>query len=74
MIKTLFFDNGNVAATDEHGRQVAEEQHPAWEIILRDKLARGVISMDTTVLRSAYPEETVQRIMSRLEPLTREAQ
>lgn len=64
MIKQLlFFRNGNVWASDERGFPVEEEQEPAWLIVIRDKLARGVIDDDTLVMRSHYSDMRVGEIL-----------
>jgi hypothetical protein len=64
MIKQLaFFNNGCVWASDERGFQVAEEQEPAWLVVIREKLARGVIDEDTKVMRSHYNDMTVGEIL-----------
>jgi hypothetical protein len=64
MIKQLaFFGNGNVWASDECGFQVPQEQEPAWLVVIREKLERGVINPDTIVMRSHYSTMTVGEIL-----------
>jgi hypothetical protein len=54
-----FFRNGNVWASDECGFPVVDEQDPAWLVVIREKLARGVIDESTVVMRSHYGDMTV---------------
>lgn len=49
-VKNLFFfPQGQVAATDADGQQVPSEQEPAWMVVLKDKVARGVVDDRTIV-------------------------
>lgn len=45
----MYFPSGNVAAFDENGQQVAEEQENAFILDLKDKAARACIGPKTTV-------------------------
>jgi hypothetical protein len=59
----VFHRNGSVWASDERGFQIAEEQEPAWWIVIQDKLARGVIDENTVVSRDHYSDMTVGEIV-----------
>lgn len=70
----MFFTNGNYAAFDGRGRQVAEEQGVAWFPIIQDKLSRGVIGDDTTVQMPGWGSTTVAELKAagRLNPPAKE--
>ena len=55
----MFFSNGNYAAFDVGGNQVAEEQGCAWFPVLQDKLNRGVIDEKTRVSMAGRESATV---------------
>ena len=59
----MFFSNGNYAAFDGKGSQIAEEQGCAWFPILQDKLNRGVIDENTKVSMAGWKLTTVAELI-----------
>lgn len=53
----FFFTNGNVAACDERGQQVPEEQGQSWRVVLEEKASRGVVD-DATIVHLPTGETT----------------
>ena len=56
MIRDLYFRysarvlvDGDVRACDERGERIREEEVPAFVVVVRNKLARGVVDRDTRV-------------------------
>jgi hypothetical protein len=68
----FYFQNGDIGAFDERGRQVASEQGNAFLCDLADKLQRGIIADQTRVLIQGVNDatdtgETVAELRPRIE-------
>ncbi len=59
----MFFSNGNYAAFDVGGHQVAKEQGCAWFPVLQDKLNRGVIDEKTIISMAGWESTTVAELI-----------